>query len=82
MVYFRKKDIKDMLNARFTNIELFYQPAAIDFIRSSGWRIKEGRGRVIDRLICLSGQKRLKYILLILAFLGFSSRLAVHCRRK
>lgn len=82
MVYFRKKDILDMLWDEFTGVRFHGQAAPVDFIRSSAWRSKEGKRNAMDALILKMGEGKLKYFHMGLAWLGAVCRVSVRCRKR
>jgi SAM-dependent methyltransferase len=84
LVYFRLADLDAMLTGQFDHVEYFYQPAPIDFVRSSTWRRREGEGRTIDDVIIrLMGTPWSAAIPgTLLAWLRRTSRVSFRCRRK
>ncbi len=83
MVYFRKKDIYDMLEDEFDHVECIHQVAPIDFVRSSTWRIERGDCKIIDRIILAMGESFFaEIIVLFLAWLGLTCRVSLRCKKK
>ncbi len=82
MVFFSKKDLRDMISPYFSSTEYHYQCAFIDFVRSSSWRINDGRGTAWDRLAVAGGDTRLTRALLApFSWLGRTTRVSVRCVR-
>lgn len=83
LVYFRKRDILEMLGDSFDHVVSFHQVAPIDCVRSSTWRRKNERQRLIDAIVLLLGDSLLTQAMsLPLAWLGLTSRVSFQCRRK
>lgn len=86
MVFFRKKDLIDMLKDDFEDIKIYHQPISVDFYRPSEARIKDGKGnrleRWFDKFVISLGWNTWNVCLLPLAMLGMTSRVSVHCKKK
>lgn len=81
MVYFRKRDIRDMVAKDFFELEWIHQNAPIDFVRPATWRWPEGR--LTDRIILLLARSPLANVFGgILAGAGQTCRISFRCRRK
>lgn len=83
MVYLRRKDIEELVQERFEQLECFHQSAPIDFVRSSTWCNENGKGRFFDKVVAkwalsFPGQM----ICLLLAWLGMTTRASFRCRKK
>lgn len=77
MVYFRKKDLMEILENRYENIQCFRQNAPIDFKRSSTWRIRAGKGNILDKLmVAIAGSLVFRAFGYGLAWLGLTSRIS------
>jgi len=83
LVYFRKRDLQQMLEPHFMEIASFYQNAPIDYVRSSCWRVENGEGTRFDRLVLRFGASRLaSWVGLLLAQSGRTCRASFRCRKK
>jgi SAM-dependent methyltransferase len=83
MVYFRKQDLLDMLKEQFDCLECFHQHSPIDFVRPARWRLDDGNGGLLDRLILvLAKTPMLSWFCLLQAWAGASGRVSFRCRRK
>jgi 2-polyprenyl-3-methyl-5-hydroxy-6-metoxy-1,4-benzoquinol methylase len=76
MVYFSKKDLKNMLSG-FSKSAFYFQNAPIDFIRSSSWRKASHEDTVWDTLVLMLGEKILSPIFWVIARSGFTTRVSV-----
>jgi SAM-dependent methyltransferase len=82
MVHLTRKDIRDMLAARFTSVRMVHQVAPVDFVRSSSWRVARGKASVLDRAFIAAGESLPARLLsLALAYLHMTTRVSVYCRR-
>lgn len=83
MVYFQKSDLYEMLKEHFEAIEIFHQNAPIDFVRPPVSRKQEGKGSFTDNLIIVVANSVFaRYIGLLLAWTGLTSRVSFYCIRK
>jgi SAM-dependent methyltransferase len=83
MVYFKRKDLYEMLEKHFEKIEVFHQNAPIDFIRPAVSRKSEGTGRIVDDLVLKVARSSMATpIGLLLAWLGLTCRVSIRCQRK
>jgi 2-polyprenyl-3-methyl-5-hydroxy-6-metoxy-1,4-benzoquinol methylase len=77
MVYFRKKDLMNILAGEYEDIKSFGQNAPIDFKRSSMWRIQANHGNFMDRIIVrIADGIIFRAIGYGIAWLGFMSRIS------
>lgn len=81
MVFFRKKDIEDLVAADFENLEMFWQAAPLDFVGSAKYRADE-KPRLLDKLLIKLGERRLYRFALLSAFLHQTSRVSVRCTKR
>ena len=80
MVYFTRQDLLAALAPRFRSIEIHHQVAPVDFVRASSWRVRDGRGTMLDRaVIALGNSIPVKLAHLPLAFLRRTSRVSFRC---
>jgi len=81
MVYFRMRDIRDMLARDFDLTECFHHNAPIDFLRPATWRRSEGR--LSDRIIAsLAKSSAGLWIGDFLARMGQTCRVSFRCRKR
>jgi len=81
LVFFRDRDIADMISPGFRMLEKFHHGAPQDFLRSASWRRPEGRWA--DRLVLSIRDGLLQYRLgLVLAWAGLTCRVSYRCERK
>jgi SAM-dependent methyltransferase len=81
MVWFRKRDIHDMLAPDFEEIACFFQAAPIDLVGSALYRRREQK-KALDRILIGLGESKVRYLSLVLALAGRSSRMSVSCVRR
>ena len=81
MVWFRKRDIDDMLRPEFEHVAWYFQAAPIDLVGSALYRRRE-RGVLLDRMFIGLGESKVRYLSLALALIGASSRVSVSCVRR
>lgn len=83
MVFFSKKDLRDMIESDFTKAEFRCQSAFIDFVRSSSWRIQDGCGNAWDRFAVAAGNTRFTNGLLApFAWAKATTRIFVRCTKR
>lgn len=82
LVYLSNKNIYNLIQDDFMNIHFYHQNAPIDFIRSSKWRLDSGDHCWFDKLIQWAGEKRLRLIVSLLAFMNQTCRVSVRSRKK
>lgn len=81
LVFFRDRDIADMIAPYFETTEKCHHGAPQDFLRSAAWRRPEGRW--IDRAMLGIRDGLLQYrIGLVLAWTGLTCRVSYRCERK
>lgn len=79
LVWFRRKDIYRLLGDAFVDVEISHQRDGTDFVKSSMFRAQE-QHHVIDAILIRLGERRLRYVMPLLAWLGLTSRISVQCR--
>jgi len=78
MVHFRKRDIYNMIEPYFKNVEFFHQGSPIDFVRASTWR-----GKKIDHIILPIAKSLIGNMIgIILSWLNLTTRISFRCTRK
>ncbi len=83
MVHFTRGDLFAALEADFEQIGAVGQAAPVDFARSSSWRIGEGEGTLVDRLLVAMGQGSVAQAFsLLLARMDRTTRVSFHSRRR
>lgn len=82
MVYFTRGDLTAATRDTFTPFEMFHQVAPVDFVRSSSWRIEDGKGGRFDRLMVALGRSTIaKSLHVFLAWCRLTSRVSFRARR-
>ncbi len=77
MFFFKKQELQNVLQKKFKNIEFYFQPNDIDFLRSSRWRKSEGR--LIDKFILNRSPRTLNRLAKLMALFCSTSRLSIRC---
>jgi 2-polyprenyl-3-methyl-5-hydroxy-6-metoxy-1,4-benzoquinol methylase len=82
LVYPRTRDLRELLEGDFKEVQVYHQSEPIDFLRSATWRRNDGKYSIVDSLILRLGSSRFgSAASLLLAWLKLTTRVSVRCRR-
>jgi SAM-dependent methyltransferase len=81
MVWFRERDIRQMLAPSFERVEIDYQSEPIDLTGSAAYRAGEEK-HFLDSVLIRMNDRRLFYPMLALSLAGLTSRISVRAVRR
>jgi SAM-dependent methyltransferase len=81
MVFFKKKDLDDLLAPSFRTVQFHYQAAPVDFTGSARYRAEEQK-HLLDSLLIRAGDRILKYPVIALSLAHQTSRVVVRAVRR
>ena len=83
--FFRKRDLYQMLEEHFENVNIYYRPSPNDYVVSARYWLRNSHAHVVARLlnslIVALGDKMISACLL-LALLGQATRISIHARKR
>lgn len=82
MVWFRKRDLREMLAPAFEDVRIVHQEEPIDFFGSARYRQKETRVLFDSLVTRFIGERHLPKPVKLLAALGLTSRVSVRARKR
>ena len=83
--FFRKRDLYQMLEEHFQIVNVYYQPAANDYVGSARYWLcnsaTHALARPLNKLIVALGDK-ISWVCQLLSLLGQATRISIHARRR